>query len=201
MDRVVKVAVSVMKKSGFTLIELVVVIVILGLLAVVAAPRFLNLQESARETVLEGIAGAMEGVITQVNAKAAIAGLTPSDSNPTAGSGSSAQDDYIIDFGIGEVEVDWGALCPESIGESADGLTMLDFLTLGTTDDLTTAIGNRHTVIGFEHNFSAADLGSNLIEVLPAGCYVIYDSFGGRAGATCPAEGCECTVRIENTNC
>ncbi|MGQ5486757.1 type IV pilin protein [Photobacterium damselae] len=33
-----------MKRNGFTLIELVVVIVILGILAVVAAPKFLNLQ-------------------------------------------------------------------------------------------------------------------------------------------------------------
>ncbi|OEE31492.1 MSHA biogenesis protein MshA [Vibrio genomosp. F10 str. ZF-129] len=192
---------NVMKKSGFTLIELVAVIVILGVLAVVAAPRFLNLQESARVSVLEGVAGAMEGVITQVNAKAAIAGLTPSNSNPTAGSSSNAQGDYVIDFGIGTVEVDWATLCPESVGESGGKLTMLDFLTLGTTDDFTTAIGNRHTVVGFEHNFSDQDLGSNNIEVLPEGCYVIYDSFGGRSGGTCPAEGCECTVRIENTGC
>ena len=38
-----------MKRSaGFTLIELVIVIVILGILAVTAAPKFLNLQSDAR---------------------------------------------------------------------------------------------------------------------------------------------------------
>ncbi|MFM2587406.1 type II secretion system protein [Vibrio sp. TBV020] len=185
-----------MRKSGFTLIELVVVIVILGLLAVVAAPRFLNLQESAREATLEGVAGAMEGVITQVNAKAAIAGLTPSLSNP------GNQQDYILDFGIGTVEIDWATLCPESEGESADALTMFDFLTLETSGDLTTAIGNRHTVVGYDHSFSDSDLNSTNLTTLPAGCYVIYDSFGGRGSSDiCPAEGCECTVRVENTSC
>ena len=37
------------RNAGFTLIELVIVIVILGILAVTAAPKFLNLQGDARE--------------------------------------------------------------------------------------------------------------------------------------------------------
>ena len=88
--------------------ELIIVIVILGVLAVTAAPRFLNIQESAREAVLEGVAGAMEGVITQVTSKAIIVGLNPDATNP------DDQSNYVIDFGIGSVEVDWGTLCPES---------------------------------------------------------------------------------------
>ncbi|MDG2667452.1 prepilin-type N-terminal cleavage/methylation domain-containing protein, partial [Vibrio parahaemolyticus] len=47
------------KQTGFTLIELVVVIVILGILAVTAAPRFLNLQNDARKARLEGMKGAI----------------------------------------------------------------------------------------------------------------------------------------------
>lgn len=47
------------RQGGFTLIELVVVIVILGILAVTAAPRFLNLQDDARESALQGLKGAM----------------------------------------------------------------------------------------------------------------------------------------------
>jgi len=38
-----------MKNKGFTLIELVTVIVLLGILAAVAVPRFINVQEDARE--------------------------------------------------------------------------------------------------------------------------------------------------------
>ncbi|MGL4750761.1 MAG: type II secretion system protein, partial [Shewanella sp.] len=37
------------RQQGFTLIELVVVIIILGILAVTAAPKFINLQSDARK--------------------------------------------------------------------------------------------------------------------------------------------------------
>lgn len=47
-------------KKGFTLIELVVVIVILGILAVTAAPKFLNIQRDARIASLNGVKGALE---------------------------------------------------------------------------------------------------------------------------------------------
>lgn len=43
--------------KGFTLIELVVVIVILGLLAATALPRFVNLQSDARLASVQGLAG------------------------------------------------------------------------------------------------------------------------------------------------
>lgn len=47
------------QQSGFTLIELVMVIVILGILAVAAVPQFLDLRADARQSALQGIAGSL----------------------------------------------------------------------------------------------------------------------------------------------
>ncbi|ANP77635.1 MSHA pilin protein MshA [Vibrio crassostreae] len=63
------------RQGGFTLIELVVVIVILGILAVTAAPRFLNLQDDARTATLEGLRGAVAGAMGISYGKAAINGI------------------------------------------------------------------------------------------------------------------------------
>lgn len=45
------------KQSGFSLVELVVVIVVVGLLAVAALPRFLDVTDEAKKASIEGIAG------------------------------------------------------------------------------------------------------------------------------------------------
>lgn len=53
-------AIAARKEKGFTLIELVMVIVILGILAAFALPRFADLGEDARESSLQGLAGAIK---------------------------------------------------------------------------------------------------------------------------------------------
>ena len=63
------------KTAGFTLIELVIVIVILGILGAVAAPKFLNLQGDAYGANLNAVKSSMESAATLVNTKAILGGV------------------------------------------------------------------------------------------------------------------------------
>jgi len=61
-----------MKQAGFTLIELVMVIVILGILAAVAVPKFVDLSSEAKVAAVKGVAGGVSsGFATNYAAKAA----------------------------------------------------------------------------------------------------------------------------------
>jgi len=62
-------AVNVTNQQGFTLIELVIVVVILGFLAVTAIPKFIDLTEQAKQANIEGMAGGFATGVSLVRAQ------------------------------------------------------------------------------------------------------------------------------------
>jgi len=164
---------------GFTLIELVLVIVILAVLAAFALPRFSYLSTDARLAALDSLAGTMKSTIGIVRSKAYAQGLSPAASNP----GGTQQTAYVIETEAGRSEVDWRNLCPESRAEAADSLTMLDYISVESNDSsLETFVDNRYTRVGFSLPGGSPS---------GPGCYVEYDSFGDP----------ECTVTQITSEC
>lgn len=69
------------KHSGFTLIELVVVVVILGFLAVTAIPKFIDLTDQAKQANIEGMAGGFATAVSLTRAQWEAEGRPQNDQN------------------------------------------------------------------------------------------------------------------------
>ncbi|WP_101759287.1 prepilin-type N-terminal cleavage/methylation domain-containing protein [Oceanicoccus sp. KOV_DT_Chl] len=105
--------------QGFTLIELVIVIILLGLLAAAALPRLLSATDNAEVASLEGVAGGFSTGVSIAHAQWA------ADGN-TAGGNTSAANKIAINLD-GKVfymnEYGWPANVNSSEDASADGQT------------------------------------------------------------------------------
>lgn len=81
--------------AGFTLIELVVVIIILGILAVVALPKFINLSADAHVSTVAGTGGAFKSGINLAHSVWAVrVGSGPAENLPTFGDSEDGEMDF-----------------------------------------------------------------------------------------------------------
>lgn len=132
------------RQGGFTLIELVVVIVILGILAVTAAPRFLNLQVDARNATLNGFKGSLQGASSMVYAKAALAGVEGATESTALDIGTGTDINTIYGYPVAEhanieeiLDVDFTNEWKETTAADADDTVYYTLESVDDTADLT----------------------------------------------------------------
>lgn len=99
-------------KRGFTLIELIMVIVVLGVLAAVAVPKYLDIQTKANEAAEKGVVGGVRAGISTLYAYNKVNGVIPNyplllDGVAAAGTCSAATPCFVNVLDQGGITSDW----------------------------------------------------------------------------------------------
>ncbi len=174
-------------QKGFTLIELIIVIVVLGILAVTAAPQFFNFSTDARESTLSGLKGSMNGAADLVYGKAAIAGVegdADDGATPTAG--------YVL---VDSIEVVYGYPAATAAGITAAlNITAADW-DIAYTDNAD--IGVTANVVRFAPAGTTPTSGTAALD--PADHTTITECFVEYTDVT--TDGARPTITVTTTGC